>query len=135
MTINLGRRRNPFGEQVRDILRDILHPPGNYPRPGMVGKSSFAHLQGCLREETRLLICVGSMILRIRLISSHPRPRRGCSGRGMHTAPEHRNLSGAREGLIVSSSIHEITALLRTMTSVCSQNYTNLTHSLFFCFR
>ncbi|EYB83519.1 hypothetical protein Y032_0334g2849 [Ancylostoma ceylanicum] len=41
----------------------------------MVGGNSYAHLQGCPLEETRPLICVGAMILRIRLVSSHPRPR------------------------------------------------------------
>ncbi|EYC19572.1 hypothetical protein Y032_0024g946 [Ancylostoma ceylanicum] len=61
--------------------------PGKYPRPGMVGENSYAHLQGCPLEETRPLIRVGAMILRIGLVSTHPRPRWGCPGRGMHTAP------------------------------------------------
>ncbi|EYB85385.1 hypothetical protein Y032_0299g1783 [Ancylostoma ceylanicum] len=62
-------------------------PPWKYPRPGMVGENSYTHLRGCSLKETRPLICVGAMILRIRLVSSHPRPQWGCSGKGMHTAP------------------------------------------------
>ncbi|EYC28501.1 hypothetical protein Y032_0007g3259 [Ancylostoma ceylanicum] len=55
-------------------------PPGEYPRPAIFGENSYSQPQGFPRKETCPLICVGALILRIRLISSHPRPRWGMLG-------------------------------------------------------
>ncbi|EYC09570.1 hypothetical protein Y032_0060g3186 [Ancylostoma ceylanicum] len=74
------RNEEPYAYLSPAIPGPRPFPLGKYPRPGMVGENSFAHLQGCPREETRPLICVGAMTLRIRLISSHPRPRWGMLG-------------------------------------------------------
>ncbi|EYC43941.1 hypothetical protein Y032_0476g2138 [Ancylostoma ceylanicum] len=87
------RTRKRYGQKGRRHPRAVcislpFHPrspiiPVREVSPAeMVGKNLYAHFQGCLLEETRPLICVGAMILHI---SFHPRPRRRCSGRGMHT--------------------------------------------------